>query len=522
MSIDIAALRPKLEAALGEQLQLGDLLGQGGFAAVFRAHDPFLERDVAIKVLDPSLAVDAELEEQFLHEARTIVAAEHPYIVPLYSAESTAGLLYLVMRLLPGQSLGDRIAKGKLPAAEAARIALQCAEALAAAHAVGVVHRDIKPANILLDANGNATVTDFGISLVTSRPARELRGSTAGTPHYMSPEQSLGEQVDGRSDVYALGVVLYEMLTGACPFVGRSATEVIAKHISAPIPKVSERESETPVALVRLVDRMLAKDPAGRPTAAELVKALSAANAPDALLTPSQVRRRHWRRRGVYLGIAAVSAGAVIVVAVRIASQLMSFFARGGEGADPALIASGSAVPDSIERLARADGIVGANEHVRLVFIKANRTLADALLITDSSIIRRAPRGTVRRSLEESDINLQPIKRGASEGGLLIVKQKGAAPDTLYQDLSGREGFRLMNEFTSWQRAKKAQDSASKARRSELPIVTQPNYLSFEVVRTDQREIRTANCSPCLHRVQEIGRVHHDLAFAAADALLDP
>ena len=356
MSIDIATLRPKLEAALGEQLQLGALLGQGGFAAVFRAHDPFLERDVAIKVLDPSLAVDAALKEQFLHEARTIAAAEHPHIVPLYSADATGGLLYLVMRLLPGHSLEDRIAEGKLPAAEAARIALECARALAAAHAVGVVHRDIKPANILLDANGNATVTDFGIALVTSRPARELIGSTTGTPHYMSPEQSLGEQVDGRSDVYALGVVLYEMLTGACPFPGRNATEVIAKHISAPIPKLSEREPETPVALVRLVERMLGKDPAGRPTAGELVKELTAASTPDGLLTPSQVRRRRWKRRAIYLTIAAVSAGAVIFIGVRIAFQLMSFMMGNGGGADPVLVASGSAVPDSIVRLARESG----------------------------------------------------------------------------------------------------------------------------------------------------------------------
>jgi serine/threonine-protein kinase len=462
MSIDIATLRPKLEAALGEQLQLGDLLGQGGFAAVFRARDPFLERDVAIKVLDPSLAVDAALEEQFLHEARTIAAAEHPHIVPLYSAESTGGLLYLVMRLLPGRSLEDRIAEGKLPAAEAARIALECARALAAAHAVGVVHRDIKPANILLDGNGNATVTDFGISLVTSRPAREIHGSTAGTPHYMSPEQSLGEQVDGRSDVYALGIVLYEMLTGARPFTGRNATEVIAQHISAPIPKLSEREPETPVALVRLVDRMLAKDPSGRPTAAELVKELTAASAPDAMLTPSQVRRRRWKRRSIYLAIAAVSAGAVIVIGVRILSQLMAFFMGGGEGADPALVASGSAVPDSIVRLARESGSVGANERVALVFIQANRTFSDALLITDSAIIRRTPKGTVRRSLEESDINLQPLKRGGSAGGLLIVKRKGATPDTLYQDLSGREGVRLLTEFANWQRAQKARDSTSK------------------------------------------------------------
>jgi eukaryotic-like serine/threonine-protein kinase len=468
MSIDIATLRPKLEAALGEQLQLGALLGQGGFAAVFRAHDPFLERDVAIKVLDPSLAVDAALEEQFLHEARTIAAAEHPHIVPLYSADATGGLLYLVMRLLPGHSLEDRIAEGKLPAAEAARIALECARALAAAHAVGVVHRDIKPANILLDANGNATVTDFGIALVTSRPARELLGSTTGTPHYMSPEQSLGEQVDGRSDVYALGVVLYEMLTGTCPFPGRNATEVIAKHISAPIPKLSEREPETPLALVRLVDRMLAKDPAGRPTAAELVKELSAASTPDGLLTPSQVRRRRWRRRAIYVTIAAVSAGAVIFIGVRIALQLMSFMMGNGGGADPVLLESGSAVPDSIVRLARESGSVGANERVGLVFIPANRTFADALLITDSAIIRLGRKGTTRHSLQESDVNLQPLPRGRSAGGLLIVKRKGAAPDTLYQDLSSREAVRLSIEVATWHRAQKARDSTSRKSRGRL------------------------------------------------------
>ena len=462
MSIDVETLRPKLQAALGDQLQLGDLLGQGGFAAVFRAHDPFLERDVAIKVLDPSLAVDTALEEQFLHEARTIAAAEHPHIVPLYSADAKGGLLYLVMRLLPGHSLEQRIAEGKLPPAEAARIALQCASALAAAHAVGVVHRDIKPTNILLDANGNATVTDFGIALVTSRPTRELLGSTTGTPHYMSPEQSLGEQVDGRSDVYALGVVLYEMLTGTCPFPGRNATEVIAKHISAPIPKLSEPEPETPVALVRLVERMLAKDPPGRPTAAELVKDLTAASTPDGLLTPSQVRRRRWKRRAIYIAIGAASGGLVIFVAVRVAMQFMALLISGGEGADPALIASGAAVPDSIVRLARETGSVGANERVGLVFIQANHTFTDALLITDSSIIRRSPKGTVRRSVQESDVNLQPLKRGNAKGGLLIVKRKGGRPDTLYQDLTGREGFRLLNEFVTLQRARKARDTASK------------------------------------------------------------
>jgi hypothetical protein len=213
---------------------------------------------------------------------------------------------------------------------------------------------------------------------------------------------------------------------------------------------------------------MLAKDPAGRPTAAELVNELTAASTPDGLLTPSQVRRRRWKRRGLYLGIAAAGAVPVIVIAVRILLRLMSFFVAGGEGADPALLASGGAVPDSIVRLARETGSVGANERVGFVFIQANHTFADALLMTDSAIIRRSRKGIIRRSIQESNIDLQPLPRGSSPGGLLIVKRKGATPDTLYQDLSGREGFRLLNEFTTWQRAqkaRKARDSASRESR---------------------------------------------------------
>jgi hypothetical protein len=156
----------------------------------------------------------------------------------------------------------------------------------------------------------------------------------------------------------------------------------------------------------------------------------------------------------------------VIVIGARIVYQMMAFMMGGGEGADPALIASGGAVPDSIVRLAREVGSVGANEPVRLVFIQANHTFADALLMTDSAIIRRTPKGTIRRSIQDSDINLQPIKRGSSAGGLLIVKRKGAAPDTLYRDLSGREGFRLINEFTALQRAEKARDSTHARTRS--------------------------------------------------------
>jgi len=157
----------------------------------------------------------------------------------------------------------------------------------------------------------------------------------------------------------------------------------------------------------------------------------------------------------------------VIVIGARILLGVMTFWVTGGEGAEPALLASGGALPDSIVRLARETRSVQANEHIAFVFIPAHHTFADALLVTDSAIIRRTPRGTIRRSLEESDINLQPMKRGGSDGGLLIVKRKGAAPDTMYQDLSGREAFLLMNTFVTLQREQKARDSTA---RKALPI----------------------------------------------------
>jgi hypothetical protein len=207
---------------------------------------------------------------------------------------------------------------------------------------------------------------------------------------------------------------------------------------------------------------MLSKDPAGRPTAAELVTELTVATTPDALLTPTQVRRQRWRKRGIYLAIAAAGAIPVIIIGIRVAFKFMSFMASGGSGVDPALLESGGAVPDSIVRLARETGSIAPSERVGLVFIPGNRTFDEALLVTDSVIIRRSPNGIRRASIEESDINLQPIQRGDSPGGLLIVTVKGQRPDTLYNDLSSREAFRLGNEFTAWNRARKAADSTAR------------------------------------------------------------
>jgi hypothetical protein len=460
MPIDVETLRTRLRAALGDSLQLGELLGAGGFAAVFRAHDPFLERDVAIKVLDPALGLSADLEAQFLHEARIIAGTEHPHIVPLYAAESRDGLLYLVMRLIPGQPLRARISGGKLPPAEAGRLALEVARALATAHARGVIQRDIKPENILLDASGHAIVTDFGISRVASRPAMEAAGTTVGTPHYLSPEQALGEEVDGRSDVYALGVVLFEMLTGRLPFEGRSVTELLAKHISAPPPKVSEFEPQVPAALAGLVERMLGKEAGKRPDAADLVSALEAATAPEALLTPRAVRARRWRRRLVLVGVAAASAGLVIWLVVRLAVTVIGMFTEGGP--DAVLMASGQAVPDSLIELARQEGSLLPGEQVTFAFIPSGGTSADALLMTDSVLIRRDPAGAKRIDIRDADISINRWKpsRSAPTVNLFILKVKGQPSDTLYRNMSGTESIRLLTELGAWNRGTKARAAA--------------------------------------------------------------
>ena len=180
MTLDAAALRRRLADAVHEHFALGDLLGVGGSAAVFRAHDHVLDRDVAIKAIDPALAESAPLDTLFLHEAQIVASLEHPNIVPVYSAHSRGGLLYLVMRLLDGESLTNRLGNGVLSPTESASIALDVANALAAAHARGIVHRDIKPDNVLLDRTGRAFITDFGIALVTRR-AGALRNA-CGTP----------------------------------------------------------------------------------------------------------------------------------------------------------------------------------------------------------------------------------------------------------------------------------------------------------------------------------------------------
>jgi hypothetical protein len=240
-------------------------IGRGGMAAVYLAHDPNFGRDVAIKVLPRELLHDPAFRARFHREARTIAALEHPAIVPVYDFGEQEGQPFLVMRYMSGGSLVPRIRLGPIPASEAARILVRIGAALDAAHAKGVVHRDLKPANILFDQYGEAYLGDFGIAQI-SGSATALTGSMIlGTPAYMSPEQiSGGKKLDGRSDIYALGIVAFEMLTGQAPFQAESPIQMMMMHLSTPPPRMPETAIQLPRGSNEVLEKALAKEPQDR------------------------------------------------------------------------------------------------------------------------------------------------------------------------------------------------------------------------------------------------------------------
>jgi eukaryotic-like serine/threonine-protein kinase len=241
-------------------------LGRGGMGVVYLAREVRLDRLVAIKLLPPELADRPELRDRFLREARTAARLSHPYIVPIHAVDEIDGFVFIVMAYVDGGTLAQRVAsRGPLPAGDVTRIMREVAWALAYAHAQGVIHRDIKPANILLEqGTGRAMVADFGIARVADVSGDTVAGMVVGTPEYMSPEQATAEELDGRSDLYSLGVVAYYALTGQLPFTAPSAQAVLAQHLTkAPTPSASVARG-APRALTQAIDRCLEKNAAAR------------------------------------------------------------------------------------------------------------------------------------------------------------------------------------------------------------------------------------------------------------------
>jgi len=251
-------------------------LGRGGMATVYRGYDPRFQREVAVKVLPREFLHDPSFRARFEREAQTIAALEHSAIVPVYDFGEEEGQPYLVMRLMTGGTLADRLEAGPLPLTEVARIFSRLAPALDRAHGKGIIHRDLKPGNVLFDDDDNPYISDFGIAKLTQASAAFTGSGIIGTPAYMSPEQARGEKdIDGRSDIYALGAILFQMLTGKFPYEADTPMGIVVKHITEPTPRILEAKPDLPPECETVFQQAMAKSRDERyATASGMAKAL--------------------------------------------------------------------------------------------------------------------------------------------------------------------------------------------------------------------------------------------------------
>jgi eukaryotic-like serine/threonine-protein kinase len=250
---------------ISERYRLEEKIGSGGMSSVYRAFDPMLERWVAIKLMHRDISHDPDQLERFRREARAVARLNHPHVVTVIDAGEDDGAPYIVFEYVEGETLKERIRRlGRLPVSEAVAYAIEIGRALEAAHECKLVHRDVKPQNVLIDRDGRAKVTDFGIARSLETQGLTATGRVLGTTDYVSPEQALGHEVTGQSDIYSLGIVLYEMLTGEAPFKADTQVAVAMKHVRDPLPDVQRRRPEISASLAAVVERATAKETQNR------------------------------------------------------------------------------------------------------------------------------------------------------------------------------------------------------------------------------------------------------------------
>jgi tRNA A-37 threonylcarbamoyl transferase component Bud32 len=332
-------------ALLGDRYRLGERIAAGGMGSVYRAVDETLGRQVAVKALRRELADDPTFLERFRREARAAACLSHPGVAGVYDYGELGGQPFIVMELVEGETLAERLAaRGRLPWREAFAIGEQVAAALAAAHAHGLVHRDVKPANILLGRDGRAKVTDFGIAQAAQAATLTRTGMVLGSANYVAPEQAKGGHVGPAADLYSLGCVLFEAVTGETPYHGGNAVAIATQHVSAPVPDPRERARDLPPEAAALITRALQKHPAGRfASGAAMAAALAAARHGDGATRvlpalpepagPTRAGRRPAARRSRTLPVAV---GALVLVAlVLLAWPLFSGERPTGSLAEP-------------------------------------------------------------------------------------------------------------------------------------------------------------------------------------------
>jgi serine/threonine-protein kinase len=331
---------------IDERYELEELVDHGGMSSVYRGHDRLLERTVALKVLHAHFGDDAEYVERFRREARAVAQLSHPHIVTVIDRGSSDGHQFIVFEYVDGENLKQLVERtGPMPVDRVLELGIQIADALAFAHAHELVHRDVKPQNILIDSTGDAKVTDFGIarSLDVERGVTQT-GTVLGTSNYLSPEQAAGEPVTPATDVYSLGVVLYELLAGEVPFHGDNLVAVAMKHVTEHPPSLLDRRADIPPRVAQAVERALEKDPEQRfasmdAFANELRRCRDELGEPETERTlirgtpvvaaPRPARKPRVRRRHGHLPMLLALAGLVLIAVV------VAVIVLGGSGIGP-------------------------------------------------------------------------------------------------------------------------------------------------------------------------------------------
>ncbi len=259
---------------IADRYELKQVVGTGGMSSVYCARDTLLERDVALKILHEHFSEDGDYVERFRREARAAARLSHPGIVTVIDRGEEDGRQFIVFEFVDGETLKELVDRGgPMPVRRALELGLEIGRALAFAHQQGLVHRDVKPQNVLLNGDGRAQVTDFGIARSLDAVGHTETGTVLGTSHYIAPEQARGERVDAQTDVYSFGVVLYELLAGEVPYGGDNFLTVAMKHVNEPVPSLLERRTDCPLRLAALIERCMAKEPADRPASMDEVVA---------------------------------------------------------------------------------------------------------------------------------------------------------------------------------------------------------------------------------------------------------
>ena len=254
------------QQTIADRYELKHIVGSGGMSTVYCAFDTMLERNVALKILHDQYGADEEYVERFRREARSVAQLSHPNIVTVIDRGEEQGKQFIVFELIDGDNVKELVERGgPLPVRRVLELGLEIARALAFAHGQGIVHRDVKPQNVLLNDEGHAKVTDFGIAHSLNTLSNTQTGTVLGTSHYIAPEQARGEHVDAQTDIYSFGVVLYELLAGELPYAGDNFLTVAMKHVNEPVPSVLDRRPDTPLRLASLIERCMAKNSADRP-----------------------------------------------------------------------------------------------------------------------------------------------------------------------------------------------------------------------------------------------------------------